>query len=307
MGKRAGETRTAKIGFSVEINLRFEATLAMALTIYAEAGAAWEIMGGADATACAVAGTSDTPVYKCQQLQTGLTPYVEYSGSQVAVPEAPSQGALVYAAVGLWLYAPYPQITFKVGWDAFGMQALVDGCVGCSTTSAVGTMTFCPSGISWASDFGSSPADGEPGETHPHSSSYLVQKSIAVSAAKTWNPSTDPAPETSMGVRDVRCREGWTKVGWLCYSQRTSGQTGCSATDCDEVAQGCLNQGARLPSKEELEAHELAVAYGGSQYGVTAELKVGVPGCEPGMELYGETAQRVHWLTVPNGGTGCHP
>ena len=25
------------------------------------------------------------------------------------------------------------------------------------------------------------------------------------------------------------------------------------------------------------------------------------------MELYGETAQRVHWLTVPNGGTGCHP
>ena len=129
-----------------------------------------------------------------------------------------------------------------------------------------------------------------------------------------WACCDDPS-RYHVCVYDVRCREGWTKVGSLCYSQRTSGQTACSATDCDEVAQGCLNQGARLPSKEELEAYELAVAYRprGTQYGVTAEVIVRVPGsgCEPGMELDGATAQRVQWLThnaPPKGaGTHCHP
>ena len=67
-----------------------------------------------------------------------------------------------------------------------------------------------------------------------------------------------------------QCPAGWMMVNNLCYSPSTTGRTTCTSSDCDQVAQRCGAQGARLPSKDELHAW---LANGGkrtSTYGVTS-------------------------------------
>merc|ERR1711998_370927 len=55
-------------------------------------------------------------------------------------------------------------------------------------------------------------------------------------------------------VKDPRCPAGWMGLNNLCYSPSTTGRTTCTSSDCDQVAQRCGAQGARLPSKDELHA-----------------------------------------------------
>jgi len=85
------------------------------------------------------------------------------------------------------------------------------------------------------------------------------------------------------------CSSGWTSLGGKCYSTSTTGQSGCSSTDCDTVEQRCANQGARLTTRGELHAW---LANGGSR-----------------TSTYGATSTRSgsnHWLLNGAGDYGWH-
>jgi len=88
------------------------------------------------------------------------------------------------------------------------------------------------------------------------------------------------------------CPSGWLAVGSLCYSASVTGETACTSTDCDDVENKCAVQGARLPSKEELQAWIGAGGSRSSTYGVTAK---GAGGCGS-----------KHWLSDGAGEYGCH-
>ena len=85
------------------------------------------------------------------------------------------------------------------------------------------------------------------------------------------------------------CSSGWTSLGGKCYSPSTTGQSGCTSSDCDEVVQRCTNQGARLTTRGELHAW---LANGGSR-----------------SSTYGATSTRSgsnHWLLNGAGDYGWH-
>lgn len=102
------------------------------------------------------------------------------------------------------------------------------------------------------------------------------------------------------------CPEGWMALGSLCYAVPVKGDTTCSGNDCyggvcttngcDLVKKKCTDQGARLPSKKELQAWLNNGGFGSnadtvSTYGVTAR---GSGGCTG------------HWLSQNSGEYGCH-
>ena len=160
----ASASLSAKIGFNVEVSLRISATLASSLTLYGEAAVRWEVMGGADAAACVTGavstGSATARPFQCTSLETKLTPYVEYTEALLDQAETDydaataSSSASGYAAVGVWLYATYPQISLGVGWNLFGIQGLLSQC-----------LEGVPDKISWSSSFGSH--DTSLGEAHP--------------------------------------------------------------------------------------------------------------------------------------------
>ena len=90
-------------------------------------------------------------------------------------------------------------------------------------------------------------------------------------------------------IKSGECASGWMKVDNLCFSRSTTGKTRCTNTDCDEVSKVCTDQGARLPSKDELHAWLDNGGKRTSTFGVTSTRN----GAK-------------HWLLNENGDYGWH-
>ena len=97
------------------------------------------------------------------------------------------------------VYAPYPQISLRVGWEMGTSASLLDLCVGCLTYEAAGTLSVCPSGVSWDSYLGPSYDPGQ-GEEHPYGRYMLrvthVEEISFDIASDWWSPASGPHPST---------------------------------------------------------------------------------------------------------------
>jgi len=77
--------------------------------------------------------------------------------------------------------------------------SLLDLCVGCLTYQAAGTLSVCPSGVSWDSYLGPSDDPGQ-GEEHPYGRYMLrvthVEEISFDIASDWWSPASGPHPST---------------------------------------------------------------------------------------------------------------
>ena len=160
---------SVSVGAYVSINLRLEAIIASVVTIFAEADAKWEAKVGGDLAACGYVSTEGS-VNPCSGLRTQLTDYIEYKPSEVALANTNTGNFYgLYAQMGVWVYVPYPAVSFSFGTTFPGSEA-VTACLG------------VPLDIEWNSNFGS--PDGKLGEAHPNGN-YIYRNAHAVSIAHT--------------------------------------------------------------------------------------------------------------------------
>ena len=157
---------SVSMGAYIYINLRLEAYIAVVVIVSGEAGVRWEAKVGADLALCGASTTSGLTGL-CENLNTQLTPYIEYKPDQVALPQP--QGASIYAQIGVWVYVPYPQVSVSIGITFPGSESLA-ACLG------------VPTGIDWSSNFGS--PDDQIGDAHPFGN-FIIRRAIATTLAFT--------------------------------------------------------------------------------------------------------------------------
>jgi len=271
---------SVSVGAYVSINLRLEAIIAAVVNVFAEAGARWEAKVGGDLAACGYAATEGASgsVSLCAGLRTELTDYIEYKPSEVALASAGGLAGL-YAQVGVWVYVPYPAVSFSAGITFPGSDS-VAACLG------------VPLEWKWNSNFGS--PDGKRGEAHPNGH-YIFRTARAIAIelpagggaveapldppewgevqyhivcgatgrCGTGGLMTDDPTRTSIDGKQiaVRCCDGdsansfgsnrkfW---GGSCGNVY-GGSPGCSSgTTLAEAESVCASNGGRLCTKEEL-------------------------------------------------------
>jgi len=190
---------SVSMGAYIYINLRLEAYIAVVVIVSGEAGVRWEAKVGADLALCGAATTSGLTGL-CENLNTQLTPYIEYEPDQVALAQTQGSGYSVYAQIGVWVYVPYPQVSVSIGITFPGSESLA-ACLG------------VPTGIDWSSNFGS--PDDQIGDAHPFGN-FIIRRAIAKTLAfSNDNTAIQPlGPEfeyVSPPIAPSKCRFEFTQ------------------------------------------------------------------------------------------------